>query len=115
MCAQIILFEDQPRPNPDICMNPYDALVVQHPVSLPDNLEHLVPWALCIRRSALAQPCFSSLSSPGSRPPLTNGCPIGMHGVLQATLFEKSLDLRDIGAHRGAVDTHLSDSNEKGH
>jgi len=94
-------------------MDPHDTLVVQHPVCLTNDSEYLIPGTLYTRatpvstRSPSAPPAVLLPSVPRGLGPLTHGRAIGMHGVLQAALLEQSLDLRDIGAHGGAVDTHL--------
>jgi len=71
----------RPTPDPQIRMNPHNALLVQHPMRLPDNPRHLFPTPF-------------------------NSSPVSMHAIFQPALFQQLLHLRDVGRDGGGPDAH---------
>jgi hypothetical protein len=66
---------DVPGPHSDVCLNPYDALLMEHGVTLPNELHNLIPGAIQSGASTV-------------------------HGVFDATLSDHSLNIGDLRRDR---------------
>lgn len=68
-----------PRSHPDVALNPHNAILMQHTVTLSNDPHHIIPGALCIQYQHEITLCCLRLKFG-----LTNGSPCRVHRVGQS-------------------------------